>query len=224
MIDAVKAAQLAMDQDQLRLQTLNQNISNMQTPAYKRQLLEMTRFEDFTFQDLSQGNLLQSKNNTDVALSGEGFFTVQNEGGIYYTRRGDWRINEQGQLVMQTGDLILGKAGPLVVDDKTFRIDSQGFVYVDEQKIDQLNVVQFNDSQAIKYLGQGLYESAENPKPLMHPTSVLQGFIEESNVKSIDEMLALMKISRHFEASQRVMHLADSLLSFAINQLGEGNV
>lgn len=237
MIDAIQAAQIAMLQDQSRLETINQNISNMQTPGYKRQLLDAIGFEEHLRAEpaavsqgmhsspiLTQGTLVQSQNDKDLAIAGEGFFTVQTAEGVFYTRRGDLHVNERGELCSATGGLILGKAGALRVDDNAFTIDSQGTVYIENRKVDQLNLVQFNHTQALKYRGQGLFETSDPPSPITSSTRVLQGYLEQSNVKSVDEMLEMVKTSRHFEASQRVMQIADHLLSTAINQLGEGNV
>ncbi|WP_028388043.1 flagellar hook-basal body protein [Legionella fairfieldensis] len=237
MLDAITASQVAMIQDQLRLQSINQNITNMQTPGYKRQIMETGRFDEQlqagmtnihpqlqTEQIHQQGTIVQSQNSHDLAISGEGFFAVQTEAGVFYTRRGDLHINERGELSLATGGQLLGKNGVLHVDDNHFSIDAQGAVYIDNHKVDQLNLVQFSHNEALKYQGQGLYQTTEAPLPAENSTRVLQGFIEQSNVKSLDEMMEMVKTSRHFEASQRVMRTADGLLSTAITQLGEGNV
>src|SRR5262245_24971940 len=144
MIDATKAAQIAMLQDQLRLQSISQNITNMQTPAYKRQLLDNIQFSDqldasinppmHSAQLFTQGTVVQTKNANDIAISGDGFFAVQTKEGIFYTRRGDLRVNEWGQLCLATGALLLGNSGPLQVDSDAFTIDPQGIVYVGNHK------------------------------------------------------------------------------------------
>ncbi|MBA2709681.1 MAG: flagellar hook basal-body protein [Tatlockia sp.] len=237
MIDAIKAAQIAMLEDQERLQTISLNISNMQTAGYKRQLLEAGSFDEHLRADaasisqhmdsaqmLNQGTLMQTDNTKDIALAGDGFIEVQTKEGTFYSRRGDLHVNEQGQLSAATGGLIMGQSGPIQVDDNEFKINTQGTIYIDNRKIDQLNIVHFEPNQSLKYRGQGLYETQETPAPALATTRVLQGFIEQSNVKSVDEMMEMIKTSRHYEASQRVMHIADGLLSTAINQLGEGNV
>ena len=236
-IDAMTVAQFSMHQDELRLQSISQNISNMQTPGYKRQILEATVFDanlslDYpaitqsmqTARVLQQGTLQQSQNIHDLALSGKGFFVVRTEEGIFYTRHGELQVNEQGELISSTGELILGKNGPIQVDDNEFSIDTQGQIYVNGQKFDQLALVEFSKQQKLHYRGQGLYESAEAPTPSDGDLRVLAGFIEHSNVQSTDEMLMMLKTSRHFEALQRVMRTADDLLSQAIKQLGERNV
>ena len=133
-------------------------------------------------------------------------------------------MNEHGELATATDALLLGQGGVLRVDDNAFSIDASGGLFIDHRRVDQLNVVQFSNPNALTYQGQGLYESQEPALPASQSTHVLQGYLEQANVKSIDEMMEMVKTSRHFEASQRVMRTADGLLSTAINQLGEGNV
>ncbi|MBA2655970.1 MAG: flagellar hook basal-body protein [Tatlockia sp.] len=236
MIDAIKSTQLAMISDQNRLQTINQNISNMLTPGYKQQLVDLSFKEQLSTElnpafpqlqnahNLTQGPMMHTKASTDLALAGEGFFVVHTEKGLLYTRRGDLHLNEHGELSSFTGGLVMGRSGSIVINDNEFSVDKKGNISIGDQKIDQLRIVKFSSNQPLSYLGQGLYQSSESPLPAESTTPVLQGYIEQSNVKSVDEMMELVKTSRHFEASQHVMRIADGLLSTAITQLGEGNV
>lgn len=237
MLDALTASQFAMQMDQLKLQTISQNIANMNTPGFKRQLLETRGFDEQLQANASdvllqtdkaqlktQGIMAQTRNVTDIAIAGEGYFTVQGEQGLFYTRRGDFQINAQGELTTQTGETVLGKSGVIRVEDSSFTIDAQGSILVNHRKIDQLHIVQFEHALDLQYAGNGLYQSSEPPNSVNANTRIMQGFLEQSNVKSVDEMMDMVKLSRHFEASQRVMRASDNLLSNAINQLGEGNV
>lgn len=237
MLDALTATQLAMEFDQLKLQSISQNVANMNTPGFKRQLVEYAGFDEQLQPQINtviqqmqrtqiktQGSLTQTQNINDLALTGEGYFQVQSDKGVFYTRRGDFQVNNQGELCTATGEALLGQGGTIKVDDNSFTIDAQGALYIDHHKVDQLNLVQFNQPQLLNYEGNGLYQTDESPIPVDRSTRVLQGFIEQSNIKSIDEMMDMVKTSRHFEASQRVMRTADNLLATAINQLGEGNV
>jgi flagellar basal-body rod protein FlgF len=237
MLDAITATQLAMQVDQLKLQSISQNVANMNTPGFKREVVEHMGFDDqlnVQFNDINQqiqrtqiktqGTLNQTHNPSDVALTGSGYFQVQGEQGIFYTRRGDFQITNHGELATATGEVLLGKSGSIKVEDNNFTIDAQGTLWVDHHKVDQLNLVQFNQPDLLHYVGQGLYQTDESPTPTDTSTRVLQGFIEQSNIKSIDEMMDMVKNSRHFEANQRIMRTADNLLATAINQLGEGNV
>ncbi len=233
MIDAMTATQITMLQDELRLQSISQNIANMQTPGYKRQILESKGFAEQLQVNMAtvsqqmqthaldyQGSLVQSKRPLDIALAGEGYFEVQTNTGVSYTRRGDFHVNEEGELSTATGAKLLGKNGTIRVDDNPFTIDANGAVFIDYHKIDQINVVQFSKPHLLHTQGNGLFESQENPRPVNSKTRVLQGYLEQSNVKSIDEMMEMVKTSRHFETSQRIIHTADSLLSTAIHELG----
>ena len=172
----------------------------------------------------TQGTLTQTNNPNNLALSGEGYFQVQGEQGAYFTRRGDFHLNNRGELVTATGESVLGTSGAIQIDSESFSIDKQGQLFVDHHKIDQIQIAHFDRPEQLRYVGNGLYESDEAPNPAHSNTQILQGFVEQSNIKSIDEMLDMVAISRHFEANQRIMRTADSLLATAINQLGEGNV
>lgn len=237
MLDAITASQVAMLQDQLRLQSISQNVSNLQTPGYKREIVENTTFDDHLEANMTnageqlqhstqmqQGTFVQSKLPGDLALAGEGYFEVQTDDGLFYTRRGDFHVNEEGVLSSPTGARLLGKGGVIHVDDNPFTINASGEVIVDNHIIEHINVVQFSSPEVLSNHGNGLYSSDEAPVSQSNTTHVLQGYLEQSNVQSIDEMMAMVKTSRHFEATQRVMRTANEMLSTAINSLGESNV
>src|SRR6202012_665832 len=67
-----------------------------------------------TFHDMSKGSAQQTDNPLDVAIDGNGFLAVQTAGGERYTRDGNLHLNNTGQLVTGSGDLVLGNAGPIV--------------------------------------------------------------------------------------------------------------
>lgn len=227
MLDAINTSQMAMNLDQFKLQTISHNIANISTNGFKKQYVESFGFDEQVLQQSqldTQGVLDQTKNPKDLAISGPGYFTVQGPRGIFYTRRGDFQINKFGELTTATGELLLGTGGVIKVDDAAFTIDAQGALIIDQHKVDQLKLVQFNTKNQVHYIGNGLYESDASPVPVGPSTKILQGFIEQSNVKSIDEMMDMIAFSRHFETNQRIMRTADNLLATAINQLGEGNV
>lgn len=233
MLDAVTASQLAMEFDQLKMQSISHNVANANTPAFKKQVLEALPFQDLLrektpvpYQALleRQGSLEQTRQPKDLAISGDGYFQVRNNEGVFYTRRGDFQINQQGELATATGEILLGAHGSIRPDSPDFTVDRQGFVYVDKQQIDRIQLQRFEQPQILRYVGNSLYQTEESPTPTDASTGILQGFIEQSNIKSVEEMMDMMQVARHFEANQRILRTADNLLSTAINQLGEGNV
>ncbi len=237
MLDAISTSQLAMNIDQLKLQAINHNVANINTPGYKKETLEQASFAQWVDASISQaaqhlqketvtvqGTLMQTNKNTDLALRGDGYFQVQGEQGIYFTRRGDFHLNAHGELVTATGETVLSSNGSIQIDNDSFTIDKQGFIFIDHQKTDQIQLAHFQHPEHLIDMGNGLYQSSESPDTAMNNSAVLQGFIERSNTTSIDEMLSMVNTSRHFEANQRILRTADNLLSSAINQLGESNV
>lgn len=237
MLDAITATQVALLHDQKRLEFISQNASNMQTPGYKRQRMDSIGFDEHMqpnmmsatdstqrYTDHTQGTVTESGTPSELALTGNGFFEVQTNEGLFYTRRGDFHVNEQGELATPTDAKLMGLGGIIRVDDNAFRIDSKGTVFIDNHPVDTIRVVQFPHQETLNYQGQGLYESHEAYESTGLSTQVLQGMLEQSNVTALDEMMEMVKTSRHFEASTRVMRVADGLLSTAISQLGEGNV
>ena len=139
MFDAITATQFAMEVDQLKLQSISQNVANMNTPGFKKQLVENNGFDEQLQTQMNnvvqqlqrsqiktQGTFNQTHNPDDLALAGEGYFQVQSEQGIFYTRRGDFQVNNQGELATATGETLLGKSGVVKIDDNAFTIDEQG--------------------------------------------------------------------------------------------------
>lgn len=236
MLDAINTAHIALLQDELRMQAISQNIANMQTPGYQRIVSENQRFYDTLNASLEtvrrdlqqniqsvQGVLNATARPTDLAISGAGYFEVQTAEGVLYTRRGDFQVGATGNLETASGATILGENGAIQVDGR-FTINAAGDVLIDGQKTQQIRLVQFANPQALKPLGNGLYQSTEDPIPRAHESKILQGYFEQSNVKSIDEMMTLLQTSRHFQASQRLLTTANHLLATAIHELGESNV
>lgn len=235
MLDAITSSQLAMNQDKLQLQSITQNIANIHTPGYKRELMNNGPFEKLIAADKSavsanmtisnlqrQGSFSQTNKTYDVAISGQGFFMVEGEQGVYYTRRGDFHLNKHGELVTFDGKRVMGASGSIRLDGNKIKIQPDGTITSNNKPYAQLKLVKFEQPSQLHSLGSGYFSSTVEPLAVDSKTLVLQGFIEQSNVKSIEEMVAMTTISRHFESNQRVMKTADNLLSQAINQLGEG--
>ncbi|WP_133138409.1 flagellar hook-basal body protein [Legionella genomosp. 1] len=237
MLSAIKTTQIALLQDQFRLQVLSQNVSNLHTTGYKRQIMESQDFPaldapDFetvvqqmaSLSNFQQGSISHSNQGSELALAGKGFFEIQNNEGVFYTRSGEFHISQDGELISERGGKLMGKNGPVRVSDKEFSINTKGELFIDKQLSDQIRIVDFPQPASLHYQGEGLYFSKDLPEEASSETRVLQFSLEQSNVKSVDEMTEMLKISRHFEAIQRIMKTSNNLLSTAISQLGEGNV
>jgi len=227
MIEILKTCQAAMQIDRLKIEQNTHNIADLETPGFKRHVTETVMPNGFLMQPqllhanvMVQGHLTETHRATDLAIGGNGFFTIKTPAGLAFTRRGDFTLNERGELTTYNGDLVLGQNGPINLPDLDIRIDAKGQIFHQNEHIDTLQLSYFEDPLALHSVGEGLYESQQSPLSTSDkPSQVHQGYIEASNVKSQDEMLALIETSRHFETTQRVLRSVDEMLSAAIKEM-----
>ncbi len=129
------------------------------------------------------------------------------------TRRGDFRIDSQGNLATVSGDAVLGTNGPIRIGSARPTIEADGAVRVEGSVVDRLRLVEVADEKALQSAGNGLYRLAEGAEPLdTRSSQVRQWFLETSNVQSVDEMIALMETMRRFEAAQRFIRGYDTMV------------
>lgn len=195
------------------------------------------------FTVFEQGALKESGNPFDLALDGEGFFTILTEQGERYTRNGTFLINDEGMLVTKDGYPVLGENGPVVLKKNNFVVDKSGRIYqnstftgdpdrlvsIDENEwenvelVDTLKVVKFPRDRYLKKQGNSLwsanYESGSaGPAPLGSTTKVIQGFLEGSNVNPVTEMVRMIEVNRTYEANQKAIQTQDTLTGRLINE------
>jgi len=179
--------------------------------------------------DLRTGTLKATGQSLDVALSTPGFFEVSGDAGPTYTRNGSWHLDERGRLVTAQGHPVMGLAGEIVLDHPNPVIDSTGQVFErkndgsgDPTPIAKLKVVNFDNEQQLRRAGDGLWVAAQEPNPVADAQVQLhQGFVENSNVNSMHEMVELMQTMRHFESMQRVALGYDDMVGGAVRKLGD---
>jgi flagellar basal-body rod protein FlgG len=194
--------------------------------------------------DFSQGPLIETTNDLDMALNGEGFFTVETPDGIRYTRNGNFKVGEDGILITQDGYPVLGGSEggvgePIFIDllsvsngrgefsvspDGTISVISQflGDVPLGIQKGDKLKIVDFPKPYALKKVGNGLYAPIdENIEELRAENiEVKQGFIERSNVNTIKEMTSMIEVVRGYESYQKVIQSYSDSTSKLVDEVG----
>jgi len=176
--------------------------------------------------NFSQGELKATTRNMDVALEGPGFFTVQMpDGSKAYTRNGEFRLNNQGQMTTNQGYPVVGSSGPLTFDpNKTapITISSSGEVSQGPDEKGQMSVMEFGNVKALTNGGGG-YFRADNPQQAQPKpataTSVRQGFVEESNTSPTLAMASLLTSMRMFESNQKVMQMQSDRMTRTINDL-----
>lgn len=171
--------------------------------------------------DFSQGALQKTGEPFDVALDGDGFFAVEGDSGPLYTRDGAFRLNAEGGLVTREGRAVLNEQNqPIVFDPRGERpeIDAQGRIRVGAAQIGALQVAAFaNPAQLVK-LGDSLFDAGQaTAQP--SEARVVQGAIENSNVRPIIEITEIIQISRAYQGAAQIVADTDNLRRTAIERL-----
>jgi flagellar basal-body rod protein FlgG len=173
------------------------------------------------------GSVVQTGNQTDLAIQGDGFFQVQMDGGqIAYTRDGSFKRDASGQLVTSDGYLV--QPGINIPADSTEVIISQsGSVSVRQaggttiNQVGQLQLVRFANPAGLESMGRNLFSNTPaSGDPIQGTagqgefakTTINQGFLENANVQIVEELINLITAQRAFEANSNVIKSSDQVL------------
>ena len=172
---------------------------------------------DRIYTNFEQGNLMQTASPLDVAIVSEGFFTIETEQGIRYTRDGRLHLGADGMLVNFNGQSVLDLAGsPIFLPVGDINITDEGDIFVDDIYITTLQVVRFDDLNQLVKEGSVHFRATEEPEVMLQP-GLRQGWLESSNVNAIREMVSLISVMRAYEAAQKVIQSHDELTQTAVN-------
>ena len=168
---------------------------------------------------------------TDFMITGgQGFFAVRKpDGTIAYTRAGNFGIDGAGQLVTQQGDFVLDKDGKIFkvpADTKRLEMSGKGELIAVRQgdvrqTLGTMQIAVFINPAGLEPMGQNQYlETANSGKPAVTPNNgnggtILQGFLEQSNVRAVDEMVNMITTQRAFESVAKIVQASDEMLGTA---------
>lgn len=248
MIQGLYAATSGMVANFQRQLIIANNLANALTPGYKQDISAASDFSNFFIVeqgvdgpnvsaevgslgtgtelddirlDLTQGDLVETGNPLDLAISGPGYFVVQTPNGVRYTRDGSFYRDALGRLVKADGALVLGQNGPISVGDGDVLVEGDGAVVVDGELVDHLRIADFGPEMIMYKLGNNYFLPADTNAQELAPrgTVVNQGFLEQSNVDVTRAMVEMMAAMRSYEASQKMVQLQDQTLEQAVNDI-----
>lgn len=187
------------------------------------------------------GGIKVTDNPLDIALDGPGFFEIATPQGIRFTRAGSFKISPEGRLETSEGNAVLaaggaagepvrgpaseaagryinlsGREGPISINDK-------GELYIGEEKVADLSVVEFSNLNPLRKTG-GLNFENKDPKnePIQaQKTSLKQGMIETSNVNPVEEISNLIRANRMFEQDLKAMKTVNEMMQKEVNDVGK---
>ncbi|MCE5311902.1 MAG: flagellar hook basal-body protein [Nitrospiraceae bacterium] len=218
------------------------NISNVNTAGYKRSsfasnmysiMQDMNRpataaypdaramayYGDFKI-DQAQGTIKTTGNTFDLAISGGGYFSVQDSNGTYYTRNGVFTMDRNGALMNESGQKVLDAANkPIIIprDDPSAKINiaRDGSIYSNGTLAGKIKVVNLSNPE---HIGGTLYKGTEAGAS---KADVLQGAVEQSNVNGVREMIGMITASRNIESAIKMIKNFDDLSQRVVNELGK---
>lgn len=171
------------------------------------------------------GELKKTESAMDVAIQGDGFLELaMADGTRAYARGGTLKVNADGQLATQSGiplkpgiTIPEGASAVIIAADGRVRIAMKGQAAPIEAG--QLEMVRFTNAQGLLAQGGNVYRATEaSGEPIGGKAgedgmgTIVQGFLEASNVKMVEEMVNLMIAQRAYEASVKVVQASDEML------------
>jgi flagellar basal-body rod protein FlgG len=173
--------------------------------------------------DMQQGPVIDTKSSLDLMLEGEGFMTVHTSEGLRYTRSGSLTLNEQGVLADKFGNSVLGKKGVIFLKAGDFQVNHLGEIYQNNELVDRLDLVRFQDERHLEKIGNNLYFYGGPQSGIQEADKiqVRQGFLEGSNVNVIRNLTAMILSHRSYEAYQKTVKNMDSMMEKSSNTIGE---
>ena len=260
MLRSLRIAALGMTAQQLNVDTIANNLANVNTTGYKKNAVE---FQDLlyeninlgaaesdsktvqplglqvglgnrpvsTYRSFSQGALAETGNPLDLCINGNGFMQIlRADGSLAYTRDGTLRINSEGYIVTSSG---LKLYPEIVMPEGVsgINIGQNGVIsvsYEDErepEEIGQIELVSFINPAGLKAIGGNLYTDTDSsgeanfgyPGEEGYGT-IIQGYLEKSNVDIVQEMINLIVAQRAYEINSKAIKTSDELLAIA-NQI-----
>jgi flagellar basal-body rod protein FlgG len=270
MIRSIWNSRSGMSAQMEKMNAISNNLANVNTEGYKRvdvsfdNLMQETlkrrgypvegnaggennlpytgtgvRASEFQ-KDNSQGNLIQTNNNTDIALDGQGFFKIIDvNGNEAYTRGGSFGVDRDGTIVDKNGNrlVIVDSNGQNInvegigFTKESFAVDYKGNLQADGYKEFRIPIYNTIGDNSMKSIGENLYtpeiiidengvgQQAEVTES--NKTDLLQGFVENSNVDLGKEMADMIITQRAFQLNSSSLRTADEMWQMANNLRGK---
>ena len=168
--------------------------------------------------DFSPGAMIETGRDLDVAVSGDGWMAVQNpDGGESYVRSASMNVDALGVLRAGNGMPIMGNGGPIAVPpqqnievgaDGTISIRAMGEGPRVMAEVDRIKLVQPDLKNMTKGLDGTIHTKDGQPAQADANVKLTSGFLQASNVNAVEEMTAVLALSKQFELHIKMMNSA----------------
>jgi flagellar basal-body rod protein FlgG len=169
--------------------------------------------EDHT--DFSPGTLEYTDRNLDVAITGSGFFAVQDGSKTFYSRDGRLGLSNEKLVRLSDNKSVLDESGKEIslsdVSSSDLRIDSEGNIWNKSQLVSKLKLVEFDDPQRLTKKGGNLFDAQEQEGKETNST-LISGTLEASTVNPSKELTQMIQTSRFFQMNAEMLSMQDQSL------------
>ncbi len=216
-----------MDTLQRQMNTVASNLANLSTNGYRGEALRFGEFLESgsdgpgiafvgiegVYRDFREGPIETTNNPLDLAISGDGFFSVLTPSGVRYTRDGHFELSSIGEIVTNEGYPLLDEGGaPIALANglRDFSVGEDGTMTSEGTVIGRLQAMGFGQNQALSLDGGGLFRAGQAPS-IADQSKILQGSLERSNVEPVLEITRMMETVRAFEGTQRLIDVDNEM-------------
>lgn len=171
------------------------------------------------------GETQPTRRELDVAIQGDGFFEMDAPNGQkLYTRSGEFRMTPERTLVGAGGLPVLTEGGnqiTMLPGGGAITINRDGTIFQGATALGKISVQRFTNPGALMPTAGGMFVAGPNAgKEAVDEPELMQGYLEQSNVQPLREMVDLVLISRAYEANQKIITTADQQMEKTLQALG----
>jgi|MDSV01.2.fsa_nt_gb flagellar basal-body rod protein FlgF len=212
------------------------NIANLNTTGFKAELMMYDQVkvpgsngESLSYvidrgsvRDMRPGSVSLTGNPFDLAITGDGYFSIDNGTETVFTRNGAFMVDKDGKLSTKNGDTVLDDGNnPILVPpgSNSLQIAEDGTIASDGEILGKLQIVSFDSEMLMKSIGDGLLKTDQEPQ-LAEAARITQGALEGSNVQSMMEMTKLIEIHRSYERMANFIKNEDERQRDLIRRIG----
>ena len=204
-----------------QMDIVSNNMANMNTSGYKQDdaifasyLTQTKNAEGFgrvpvyftqdfgMYKDFKEGAIVHTGNTFDLALQGDAFFAIETPEGERYTRKGQFQLDADGQLVTSEGYAVMSENNEpffIAPGETEISVAENGEVFTENGVIGRIKTVSFANNQKLLKVADTMFENTAGN--MMQPAAnakVVQGAVEKSNVDPITEMTKMIKLQRSY--------------------------
>jgi len=176
-----------------------------------------------TMHSFAQGSSQLTNKPLDAMIEGKGFFQIQTPDGERYTRDGRFTVDDSGTLVTVAGaHPVLSEGGTPITMGSGERpeIDQLGRVAQGSSIVGKLAVVEFDDVNNLRKIGQNLFIATNDATPQAATSSqVVPGMLEGSTVSPVNGIARMIEIMRSYDLNSNVLKMQDHMLGKAVSEI-----